>query len=109
MDNEPPVCPNCKYRHSANVDCDDDAAADGRTVSCAHCGNSVIEKDSWGDGDIGDDNSPSFCSEKCYKAGVSGEPDECEVCGYTGDFDYVHVDRAFICGDCGLATVKENA
>ena len=38
-------------------------------VPCAACGTGVIEGDSWGDGEIGDADVPSFCSEACYRRG----------------------------------------
>ena len=51
-----------------------------QTVECTRCGIIIIERDSWGDGDIGDDSIPSFCSEACYQIGIEEqddvEPDE---------------------------------
>jgi hypothetical protein len=44
-------------------------------VACARCGKRIAEADSWGDGDVGDDSLPSFCSKTCYEAGpTSVEP-----------------------------------
>ena len=42
---------------------------DGPEVDCARCGATVPESESWGDGEMGDDSVPSFCSEACYKQG----------------------------------------
>lgn len=46
-------------------------------VECAACGRSVAEIDTWGDGDVGDDSLPSFCSEACYRAGGDAFVDLC--------------------------------
>jgi len=38
-------------------------------VACAACEKDVIETESFGDGDIGDEDIPSFCSSSCFNAG----------------------------------------
>ena len=53
---------SCTIPHLGNAD-----------VACAHCGKSVVERDSWGDGDIGDGDIPSFCSQYCYGEGSTPE------------------------------------
>lgn len=47
-----------------------------RMVTCAHCGKKVREGDSWGEGDVGMDEIPSFCSEACYQAGPTTESED---------------------------------
>lgn len=39
------------------------------TVNCACCNKRVPEDQSFGDGDMGDDSIPSFCSRECYDKG----------------------------------------
>ena len=40
-----------------------------RMSKCAACGGEVIEVESFGDGDAGDTDIPSFCSQECYDRG----------------------------------------
>jgi hypothetical protein len=36
-------------------------------IACERCKTVVAETESWGDGDVGDADFPSFCSEACYQ------------------------------------------
>jgi hypothetical protein len=40
---------------------------------CASCGKDVRENESHGEGDIGDEDIPSFCSEDCYTKGPTSK------------------------------------
>ena len=42
-------------------------------AQCAACGEDVREEDSYGEGDIGDEDVPSFCSNACYSEGCRRE------------------------------------
>lgn len=94
------VCDSCNHHAFAaegyepgegeEVECRDNKCAvkhaKAKPVTCAECGSTIKEGESWGIGEVGDKEFPSFCSKVCYETfewdGVEGEPGD-----GTGDDD----------------------
>lgn len=64
-------CGDCSAEISAPwcEGCDSDICT--HKITCDACGEETLDRESWGDGDIGSNDMPSFCSEKCYRQGAS--------------------------------------